>query len=234
MTVPSTTPTSSTELELVDQDILDAMQKLPGYVDISTDDFRTLYHLAYHHAAERLAGEHAGAATTLKALEPPRVSNVEILWSWGGAFVAIALLMACDGLLFDGRDLALMNGSFGASSALLFGAARSPFSQPRNLLGGYLLSALVGVTCYALLGAWPSVAAALAVATAIGLMHLTRTLHPPAAGIALSAVIGSTAVHDAGYLFVLVPATVGPVLLLAVALAYNNLSRTRRYPEVWF
>ena len=227
-------PAPNAELELVDQDIIDAMQKLPGYVDISTEDFRALYHLAYHHAAERLAGMHASAAVTLKALEPPRVSNIEALWAWGGAFLFIALLVACNSLLFAGSDLTLLNGSFGASCALLFGAPRSPFSQPRNLIGGSVLSALVGVTCFLLLGAWPLIAAAAAVATAIGLMHVTRTLHPPAASIALSAVIGSAAIHNTGYLFVLVPATVGPLLLLAVALAYNNLSSARRYPEVWF
>jgi CBS domain-containing membrane protein len=38
------------ELELTDADILDAMQRIPGYLDISTEDFRTIYHLAYRHA----------------------------------------------------------------------------------------------------------------------------------------------------------------------------------------
>jgi len=118
-----------------------------------------------------------------------------------------------------GRDAPLLNGAFAASSALLFSTRRSPFSQGRNLLGGYVLSALV--------------AGSLAVATASGLMHLTRKLPPPAAGITLSAVIGSAPVHDAGFRLMLVLATVGS-LLLAVALAYNNLSRPGRYPEVWF
>ncbi len=42
------------EMELTDADILDAMQHIPGYLDISTGDFRTIYHLAHHHAVERL------------------------------------------------------------------------------------------------------------------------------------------------------------------------------------
>lgn len=45
------------ELELTDADILDAMQHIPGYLDISTEDFRTLYHLAHRHAVERLFGK---------------------------------------------------------------------------------------------------------------------------------------------------------------------------------
>lgn len=42
------------ETELTDADILDAMQHIPGYLDISTDDFRSIYHLAHRHALARL------------------------------------------------------------------------------------------------------------------------------------------------------------------------------------
>lgn len=42
------------EIELSDEDILDAMQHIPGYLDISTEDFRIIYHLAWQHALERL------------------------------------------------------------------------------------------------------------------------------------------------------------------------------------
>ena len=42
------------EIELSDEDILDAMQHIPGYLDISTEDFRIIYHLAWRHAMERL------------------------------------------------------------------------------------------------------------------------------------------------------------------------------------
>lgn len=42
------------ELELSDEDILDAMRHIPGYIDITTSDFREVYHLAHSHALERL------------------------------------------------------------------------------------------------------------------------------------------------------------------------------------
>ncbi|MDP1653510.1 MAG: hypothetical protein Q8L56_12395 [Rhodocyclaceae bacterium] len=42
------------EIELSDEDILDAMQHIPGYLDISTEDFRIIYHLAWRHAMARL------------------------------------------------------------------------------------------------------------------------------------------------------------------------------------
>jgi CBS domain-containing membrane protein len=47
------------ELELSDEDILDAMQHIPGYLDISTEDFRIIYHLAWQHAMERLQARKA-------------------------------------------------------------------------------------------------------------------------------------------------------------------------------
>lgn len=44
------------ELELSDEDILDAMRHIPGYIDITTSDFRAVYHLAHAHAIGRLLG----------------------------------------------------------------------------------------------------------------------------------------------------------------------------------
>jgi CBS-domain-containing membrane protein len=165
---------------------------------------------------------------------PPRVSNAEIAWSWIGAFVGIAIAGLLSRALFAGLDLSLMIGSLGASAVLLFGAPRSPLAQPRNLLGGHILSAIVGVLCWKLLHPFPWLAAALAVSTAIAVMHATRTLHPPGGASALIAVIGSREVHELGFLFVLVPCTLGPLVLLAVALLVNNIPGSRRYPEVWF
>lgn len=165
---------------------------------------------------------------------PPRVSNQEILWSWFGAFLGIAAVAWVSQLFFEGIDLTLMISSFGSSAVLLYGAVRSPLAQPRNLIGGHVLSALVGVTCWKLLHQQLWLAEALAVAVSIAVMHATRTLHPPGGATALVAVIGSNDIHKLGYLFVLIPATLGPLILLLVALLVNNLSKTRRYPEIWF
>lgn len=165
---------------------------------------------------------------------PPRVSNREILWSWLGAFLGISAVAWVNQLFLEGLDLSLMIGSFGASAALLYGAVRSPLAQPRNLVGGHILSALVGVVCWKLLQQNLWLAEAMAVATSIALMHATRTLHPPGGATALIAVIGSDDIHQMGFLYVLVPATLGPLILLAVALLFNNLSKTRRYPEIWY
>ncbi len=165
---------------------------------------------------------------------PPRVSNEEVFLSWLGALVGVGLLAWLIDACFAEADRVLLLGSFGASAVLLFGAVRSPLAQPRNLVGGHMLSALVGVLCWQLLAAVPWLAAALAVATAIALMHLTRTLHPPGGATALIAVTGSAEIHRLGFWYVLLPATVGPLLMLLVALLFNNLARSRRYPEIWF
>ena len=165
---------------------------------------------------------------------PPRVSSSEVLWSWIGGFAGILVLSWINRLFFAGTDLTLMIGSFGASAVLVYGAPRSPLAQPRNLLGGHLISALVGVTAWKLFPHAPVLAASAAVATAIAAMHLTRTLHPPGGATALIAVIGSDQIHALGYVFVLVPALVGPVVLLLVALLVNNIPASRRYPEIWF
>lgn len=60
------------EMELTDADILDAMQHIPGYLDISTDDFRTIYHLAHHHAVGRLFGSFSAASLMRTGIEPLR------------------------------------------------------------------------------------------------------------------------------------------------------------------
>ncbi|MBT8339434.1 MAG: HPP family protein [Desulfatitalea sp.] len=135
--------------------------------------------------------------------------------------------------LLDQSALIMIIGSFGASAVLIYGAIRSPLAQPRNLIGGHMLSAVIGVAAYQFLGNIPWLAAALAVSIAIAVMHLTKTLHPPGGATALIAVIGGDSVHNLGYLYALVPAGLGAFVMLIIALLVNNLASNRRYPEFW-
>lgn len=164
---------------------------------------------------------------------PPRVGIIEILWSWLGSFLGIAAVALIHYRLLDRTPLAMIIGSFGASAVLIYGAIRSPLAQPRNLIGGHVLSAVIGVAAYQFLGAMPWLAGAVAVSTAIALMHLTKTLHPPGGATALIAVIGGDSIHQLGYLYAIVPAGIGALVMLIIALAVNNLSPNRRYPEFW-
>ncbi|QEM81370.1 HPP family protein [Halomonas binhaiensis] len=156
----------------------------------------------------------------------------DMLWSWFGAFAG----MAGVGWLIDEwlvTHTLLMIGSFGATSVLLYAAPESPLAQPRNVLGGNMLSALVGVLSWQWLGdTW--LAAAMAVSTSILVMQLTHTLHPPGGATALIAVIGASEVHDLGWTYALMPVGVGCALLLVVAVLVNNLARHRRYPMHWW
>ena len=165
---------------------------------------------------------------------PPPVSRGEILWSGLGGFVGMAAIAWVETLWLADQDLHLMIGSFGASAGLVFGAIRSPLAQPRNLIGGHFLSALVGVAAYQLAQPLPWLAASLAVAGAISVMHATRTLHPPGGATALIAVIGSEHIHRLGWWYPLMPVTLGVLILLLVALLLNNLAPDRRYPEIWW
>ncbi|HEY6008359.1 MAG TPA: HPP family protein [Geobacteraceae bacterium] len=121
----------------------------------------------------------------------------------------------------------LLIGSFGASAVLLFGVTDSPLAQPRNLIGGHLVSAGVAVAMVALFGSGP-LPAACAVGLAIMLMNLTRTNHPPGGATALIGVQGG-----AGPAFILVPVLAGALILLLIALFTNNIVYHRHYPHRW-
>lgn len=164
---------------------------------------------------------------------PPAVSRSEVMWSWIGAFFGIAPVAYIDSHFLAQTDLMMIIGSFGASAVLIYGAIRSPLAQPRNLIGGHLISAVIGVASYQLFPHTIWLAAALAVATAIACMHATKTLHPPGGATALIAVIGGQKVHDLGFLYVLIPVGSGVLIMLMVALVVNNIPGNRRYPEFW-
>ena len=165
---------------------------------------------------------------------PPKVGLLEVFWSWVGSFLGIATVSLIHYKLLDQTSLMMIIGSFGASAVLIYGAIRSPLAQPRNLLGGHILSAIIGVTAFQWLGAEPWLAAAVAVSTSIAVMHLTKTLHPPGGATALIAVIGSGTVHNLGYLYVLMPAALGAGVMLIIALIVNNIPKSRKYPEFWW
>lgn len=168
--------------------------------------------------------------------EPPtRAPWHEVFWSPLGAFIGIYSVYAIGHFQqLKLVDSLFLVGSFGASAVLLYGVPNSPFSQPRNLVGGHIVSALTGVTCALLLVDIPEIAAATAVAMALFFMHLTRTIHPPGGATALIAVIGSESIHSMSYKYALTPIASGAVIMLVVAVLINNLSPYRRYPQYWF
>jgi CBS domain-containing membrane protein len=145
-----------------------------------------------------------------------------------GALVGLGLA----GLLsywFSAGSLLLI-APMGASAVLLFCLPASPLAQPWSVVGGNMVSAVVGVAC----AQWidnPMLAAPLAGCLAIGAMFQLRCLHPPGGAVALTAVLGGPALHAAGFAFVVAPVGLNSVLMAGAALLYNNLTG-RRYPHM--
>lgn len=154
---------------------------------------------------------------------PPKPSVQAVALAGLGGFIAIAAAA----YLTDHFSIALILGSFGASCVLVFGYPDVPFSQPRNVIAGHFISSLTGLAVLGLIGPqWWAVA--VAVGLAIMLMMLTRTVHPPA---------GSNPVIifllEPGWDFLVFPSLAGAVILVVVALIYNNATRTAKYPKYW-
>lgn len=154
----------------------------------------------------------------------------EHLWSFLGAFTGIGIIAFLQSYFLTDTESVFLIGSFGASSVLIYGAIQSPLAQPRNLIGGHLISALIGVSIFQFLPNVLWLTAPLAVALSIVIMQVTKTLHPPGGATALIAVIGSEKIKALGYLYVISPVLSGTLILLIVALVFNNISKNRKYP----
>jgi CBS domain-containing membrane protein len=163
-------------------------------------------------------------------LRPNPVGGTERLRAALGAFCGLLLT----GLLtqWSGHNAAFLIAPMGASSVLLFCVPASPLAQPWSVIGGNIVSGLIGVACVQLLGqSLPLVALApLAACLAIAAMMTLRCLHPPSGAVALTMVLGGPAVHAAGFGFVLAPVALNSILMVAAAVAYNRLTG-RVYPH---
>jgi len=156
------------------------------------------------------------------------ISTGEKLRSGVAALAAVFITAWCGRLL--AADAPLLVAAIGASSVLLFALPSGPLSQPWPVLGGYLVSALVGVTCARFV---PDLALASALAVSLSILGMLwlRCVHPPGGAVALHAVIGGAAVHGLGYRYVLMPVLANGLLLVASALIVNNLLPHRHYPR---
>lgn len=158
------------------------------------------------------------------------VNPEDHLWTFIGAFIGIGLIGLVQPTTFGRTDNIFLIGSFGASSVLVFGSTNSPLAQPRNLVGGHLISAIIGVTIQKLIPDNLWLASALSVSLAIVAMQITKTLHPPGGATALIAEIGSEKIKSLGFGYVLSPVLTGVLILLVVALIVNNIPKNRYYP----
>jgi HPP family len=153
----------------------------------------------------------------------PRFSMQQILLSYVGSFLGIAALA----YISVNTHYPLIAAPFGAAAVLVFAVPSSPLAQPRNLIFGNLIGGLASIIMVSLFGADPWVMA-LSVATAIKLMQLTKTLHPPGGAVALVGVMS-----HAKWEFLFTPVLTGSIVLLLCTIAFNNLMPGRSYPQHW-
>lgn len=154
---------------------------------------------------------------------PVRPPLKQIAFAWLGGLVAIGLVAFL--AIYSNQPFVM--GSLGASCVLVFGYPDSPFSQPRNVMCGHFLSTLIGLFFLHFVGPqWWSMA--LALATALAVMQLTRTVHPPAGSNPLIVFLAA-----ANWSFLITPSTAGSAILVIWALLYNNISKDRHYPTYW-
>ena len=150
-------------------------------------------------------------------------SSLDLFISWFGAFIGIGVV-AILSLVYN---MPMIVASFGAAAVLIYGIPDAPLAQPRNVIGGHIVSAITGVIIYALFGlTWWS--AALAASLAVIMMLITKTAHPPGGATALGAVL-----TKASPVYILTPVALGATILVIVGIFINNLSPNRSYPKYW-
>ncbi|GAB6155531.1 HPP family protein [Desulfosporosinus burensis] len=149
---------------------------------------------------------------------------LDILIALIGAFLGIAILS----ILSLEYKAPMLATPLGASAVLVFGAPDAPLSQPRNVILGHALSAIVGVITYQIWGThWWSVT--FGTSLAILVMLLTKTTHPPGGATAMFAILNA-----ATPIYILTPIVAGSLLLVLMAILVNNLSPNRSYPRYWY
>jgi CBS-domain-containing membrane protein len=140
-----------------------------------------------------------------------------------GAFVAVAAV----GWLAQASHQPWILGSFGATCVLLFGFPDGPFSQPRNIIGGHLLTTLTGLLFLKLCGpGWLPMAAA--TACALMLMIQTHSVHPPAGSNPVIVFMAQP-----GWTFLLMPTLAGACLLVLIGWLYWRVMQRKKWPASW-
>jgi CBS-domain-containing membrane protein len=157
----------------------------------------------------------ATESTTPQALDarPTSTTSLAILAGAAGGAVAIGSMEAFS----IERAFPLFAIPFATSIVTVLGSPKAEPAQPRALVGGHLVSTLVGLLVVKLCGPAPW-AAAVAVGLAMVAMHLTGTFHPPA-GIDPLVVV----VNNMSWSFLIVPVGIGARLLATFAFAWHNL-----------
>jgi CBS-domain-containing membrane protein len=142
-----------------------------------------------------------------------------------GLGATLALLAICAAESATGTPWLL--APLGASCALAFGAHESPFSQPRNLVGGHLLATFIALGLFHFTdgAVW---AMAVSAGLTLALMMAFRMFHPPAGATPL--VIFAS---KASWAYAFTPVFSGAALIVVTAWAYHRVGK-QSYPHRWW
>lgn len=142
--------------------------------------------------------------------------------SIGGALAISTLAYAAK----NWQSLMLL-GSFGASALLVFALPEGHLSQPRSVVGGHVSASAIALLCLTFFGPqWWAVG--LSTGTAIGVMMLTRTLHPPAGSNAIIIFLAKP-----NPILLMASTVAGAVSLVALAIVYHRAVGRHKYPMYW-
>jgi CBS domain-containing membrane protein len=156
------------------------------------------------------------------------MSKPELTVSVVGALVAMLLASFFSSAILSAEGTQIILASTGATAILVFGMPHVEASQPWNIVGGHLVSAFIGVTCYHLIPI-DILAASAAIPLAMLAMHLLRCMHPPGGATAITAVIGGESVHHLSYAFMIVPVFFNAIILLSIAVSVATLRDKNPY-----
>ena len=164
------------------------------------------------------------------------ISATEKIVSGASAFLAVLAVgyisIAAVGDL-DGGAFPFLIASIGAVAVLVFATPHSPVAQPWPVIGGQIISALIGMSV-ALSNVMPDLvlASALALCLSIIAMYFLRCLNPPGGATALAIVLGGPQVQDLGYMFVVFPVAINSILLVLIGVAMSRFIPNRNYPAI--
>ena len=148
---------------------------------------------------------------------------LRLLWVLLGSSVAISLA-----LWATNTESPLMLASLGGTALFLFALTTAPAAQPRAVFGAHLISSLIGIIAYQLFGDafWVYIAA---VVVTIGVLLLTRCVHPPAGANPLIMIQA-----HAGFIHLGITVLLGVTIIFVVAFIWSRLGvGSRKYPISW-
>jgi len=157
-----------------------------------------------------------------------KMSKPEMTASVIGALLSTLLATFFSDTILSADGTHIILASTGATAILVFGMPHVPASQPWNIVGGHLVSAFVGVTCYLLIPI-DILAASVSIPLAMLAMHSLRCMHPPGGATAITAVIGGESVHHLSYAFMIVPVFFNSIIILSIAISVATLRDKNPY-----